>query len=93
MSNTRCRGRRKAAVDYVKYYPARDGHVIEVEVFYSHFQPDELNAGSQLGYLPCARCGQWASVTAANDIERGGDETPYMPHDPERWRQLNRIAG
>ena len=90
--NKHCQSRKKVAVDYVNYYPARGGHAIHIDLIYETFEPEEVDAGSTLGAAICAQCGQWISVILANDIEHGGDTTPYVPQDAERWRKMNGLG-
>ena len=87
--NKPCQSRKKVAVDYVNYYPARGGHAIGADPI---FEPDDIDAGSTLGFTVCVQCGQQISVILANDIEHGGDTTPYVPQDAQRWRKMNGLG-
>ena len=88
--NGSCRGHRKVAVDYDTYFPAKGGHVTNANDS-GDFELDEIDAGAQCVSALCVQCREWIGIMMANDIEYGGDETPYIPKDPQQWRRLNHL--
>ena len=87
----RCMAKQHATANYTNYYPARGGHVVDVSDW-SAWELDEIDAGSQTVSANCVNCGEYIFIALANDLEHGGDSSPYVP-SKDLWNELNGLKG